>query len=432
MFNLFEGGIKDAYAKRQIPNIDWLIMHIKDNQKATEIEELQQLYLTNELDAKELKTTFPYITPHGTFKHKRSKMNIDQFSGYLYFDIDKSSFDCDVTCLKSQILAEYGEIISVLGLSISGLGVFFYVKIGNKEVLNKQNFDAVHHYFRTVVFKNLPIDSSALGIDRAQFLPYDPDVYINKQIEVNLSSENLKNASVLYDSSQKEKKLKKVKAKRKTQHINREEVYSDLEYELRFPKYFDDIKELFKTIRFKTYVEVNHPIVEIKPEYKLTYRPPFSIKKGKVYIEDSEKHKHFLAATNALMYINPGIQLNTILSYINYLNNHWTRVPMQYDRMEDIVTFAYTNAKETGELLVTPKLSYIHFNENCGLSGDQKRVIANKLNGLFVKRLKLELIEAAMIGFKENDMKLTMKNMISIMGYVDKRSNKKYMSAPTV
>jgi len=179
-------------------------------------------------------------------------------------------------------------------------------------------------------------------------------------------------------------------------------------------------------LQFNKSITVDHIMfVEVKPVDKVTYHPPRIIK-------DGYKHQTFRVATNVLLYLNPGIDLNTILSYTHYLNQHRTAgKPMLYNRMFDIVSHAYCNALKTGELLVNPVTMYVHFNKNCGLSENEKKAAASKLNALRAKKQKLELILIAVEDLPNCGYELTRKNMIWLMGH-DSNQGKKFMCAATV
>jgi hypothetical protein len=346
MFSYFINGIKDNKVAKNV-SINQLVDLIRNNPNKETITRLHSLEYKSDA-YNELKETLPYITPAGVFAPKRDKTKIKQVSGYLYFDVDVEGFDCDADCYKDVILDAYADIISLIGKSVGGRGIFFYVKVNN---LTAENYTSAYEYMRTQVFGSINIDNNAKGIARPQFIPFDSEVYFDDTVSISIPNE------YLVDTKSINQRIK----------YKKEECYTLIDT-------FLPITEVLKRLRFDTHIDVQNTDFDVNPMSYLRVRIYNNIK-------DGMKHRVFRGLVHSLVYLNPDADLLTIASYIAFVNAKRTTKPMAVKEMTRLVEHTFNQIKETGEINVKLKNKNVHFNKDCGLSGDEKRLIASKING---------------------------------------------------
>lgn len=304
MISYYEGGLTKTKQGFEI-SLNILQSLIKSNPFTEQINKLRTLeYRSKEYDDFKDSTPWPCCKPHGVFKNVRNeklKKNTEklmQLSGYLYFDVDNSDIPSDyknnIDSYKKLIIGKYPNIISMLGKSIGGRGIFFLIKVN---LLTEDNFKSVHDYFRTVVFKDISIDTNALGIARNFFIPLDENLYINEN-SIATYPKDLSNSYNKHINS-------------KSSNINCTGQYNNnggegcniLTYT--FLPFADVNKIMIK----ETPVDVGNANYIVKNiQYSKLFIPQV--------ISDGTKHKVYRAFVNSIKFNNPSFNLQHILSYI--------------------------------------------------------------------------------------------------------------------
>jgi len=392
MFSYYK-TLEDKKITDNIP-VTTLVSLIQDNPLAETITKLHTLEYGSE-DYKALKATLPIITPHGTFNGPKKKACLSGLSGYLYFDIDSTSIECDAACYRDRLVNEYPELICMAGKSVGGKGVFFYVNVSN---LTPDNFTNAYEYLRLEVFKGLPIDNRAKGLNRVQFIPYDTDVYFNPDISIEIDQDILNE-------------------KRDIRYIKPTTPYGYI------PNVsFLSMKVLFDTLNFETPVEVKNDTYDIKPvDYVKVFVPD--------RIKDGNKHNVFAAISNTLIYLNPDASLIAIQSYINWVNENRTTKKMERREMLRTVAGVYNSVRSTGEVIVNTRIKKIHFNKKCGLSGSEKIKIANKEIAKMKVDNSIGKILAAVEEIRATGSKVTQKEVAKVSGLALKTVNRNWDKA---
>jgi hypothetical protein len=361
MISYYEGGIKKTKESIEI-TFKMLQSLIKANSYTELIEQLRALeYGSEEYKKFKIDNPLPCCKPHGTFKNIKGTEILQKLSGHLYFDVDNSDipndYKNDIDNYKKLIIEKYPNIISMLGKSLGGKGIFFLIKVNR---LTENNFKSVHEYFRTVIFKNIPIDTDALGIARNFFIPLDENLYINE----NSIATYLNDLSNSYNKH----------INSKSSNINCTGQYnnnnnsgcSTLTYT------FLPFSEVYNSMIKETPVDVgdNDYIIKDILYSKLFIRPSIS---------DGKKHKIFRGMANCILHNNPSFSLEKILSVINYINKNQTGGrPMKTKEMIRTITTEYNRIIDTGEFHGL-KNKRVHTNKN--LPGYLRSRIANRVNG---------------------------------------------------
>lgn len=400
MFNYFPGGIVDVKPELTI-SIDILQCLIKNNPQKSIIEEIwASEYKSKQYDF--LKTQLPYITPHGSFNTKRVNTCVSKFSGYLYYDIDAKSINCDIEEYKQKVINNFKDFVSMVGKSVGGRGLFFYVKIKNNEKLAAENFNNIYEYYRTEVFKTLPIDNNCKGISRAQFLPYDDKLYINRDISMMVPDYVFNNKVSEYSSC--------------AFQYNNTTTKNVLHCPAHYYQYID-IKDVLKDLKKETYVDVGENDFIIKPIEFMKLYIPRVIKVG-------NRHSSYRAFINCIVYNNPNFSLEQILSFINYCNyNRTGNNPLPEKEMINTVTHHYNKIKKEGIKGIRKK--NIHTNPK--LPGFERSAIANQQNGKLKVQTSIKMIEDAVNELKIKNENPTIKTVVQLLkGFRSERTIKKY------
>ncbi|RYY48708.1 MAG: hypothetical protein EOO06_09350 [Chitinophagaceae bacterium] len=336
-FSLIEAGLAAPPNVTRNINIYELIERIKENPRSSEIQQLQCLERHSE-PFEAIKRRLPVIKPHGIFEGYGDKAHFQFFSGYLYFDIDSQ----DVDEVKAYILKVHANKICLLGKSVSGKGLFFYVKLEHPCLLTQDNYHTVHSYFLQTVFSDLQLDVNATGLSRNQIIPYDTDLYVNLSITVLIPEHILDGKSALMSN----------KGGGRCYHDKKPSGFK-----------FEPIQECHKHIVKETIYDTNGEdyIIGLRDSARL-YIPEV--------IRDGTKHKTYRAMVNAIVFNNRVIDFKYVVSYINYINATRTGShPMKTKELYNTVKREYDRLKGGGKFFVGSKCVFT----NPNLSKEDRR-----------------------------------------------------------
>ncbi|RYG94925.1 MAG: hypothetical protein EON58_15250, partial [Alphaproteobacteria bacterium] len=263
---------------------------------------------------------------HGTFDDYCSKSHFKAFSGYVYFDIDHLSNPAEA---KQDLLERYGHLISLLGTSVGGRGLFLLVRVDHPELITVDNFLSYQAKIRETYFPDLKIDLGATGVNRSFIIPFDPDVTFNPSAVVCMK-ELLSTSSCSFDSIKRKGATSGNKEREKKGYITHCTIL--------------DIKEVLSVIKWKTDIQVDEWTSDyILCEYD-TYQLYFPQN-----IKDGNKHKTYTRMVNAIMFNNPTFTFDQVLSVIYYVNqNHTNGCPMKFREMIYTVQREYTRIQKEG------------------------------------------------------------------------------------
>lgn len=319
VFGYCPEGLKQSVLSENI-SMEELVRIIKNHPEEGLISTLRSsLYKSDRYTA--IKKMLPYVTPHATFTGSRKKENVKKYSGYFFLDVDKGNLPAGTEVMKEHILKHHGDKISLLGQSVGGQGLFFYVLLANPEVLTKENFDDIYNYIRCSLFSDIPTDGNAGGVNRVHIIPYDTGLYTNLEAKV-----------IIPDSLLNGKKLL-------TRGIKDTNTICCTPAEK-----FLDIRVVLQMLNLSTKVDVGNLDVLVKDVLCCKVFFP-------EVIPDGRKHTVFRGMVNCIMHNNPGIELMVILSFINYINTHYTDgKPMALYEMRKTVEAEYNRILKTGKI----------------------------------------------------------------------------------
>ena len=398
MFSLLTGGFKGNKINGELP-IEFLESYIKCSPNKEKIELLHTLvYGCSSYD--EIKGQLPCIKPHATFSGVGRLENLKQLSGYLYFDVDAKDIDCDADCFKQRIIEKYADKVCLLGKSVGGKGVFFYVKVANPSMLTPDNFNSIHDYFRTKVFIDLNIDKNATGIVRNQVIPYDPNVY-SKDVSVIITDRMfIKNVQVEECIS--------------SCHKKKEGKNASMTFYTFLP-----IKDVIEKIVWKTPLpDIGDSPYVIEEHLRVNLFIPSTISDGK-------KHFYFKVMVNGLLLNNPGLKLTEVLSFFHYINQNRTdNKPMKVSEMIYTVQTEYDRIKDTGELrYIKPK----HVITNSKMTSKERQIQGAKGFGEYRRNRSIKAIKIVVDEMNNQNIKPTINKVAEILkGRLSISTIKKY------
>ena len=386
MFSYFKNGITDIIPLKVI-DLPELVNIIKNNPDKDKIDKIRILKRSGDQEYKSLKNQLPNITPNCSVKKRALNgplfgVNFIKGSGCIYLDIDNVP---DINRFKLEFIKKYGHLVAMVCISAGGDGLTVLMKISN-DINGKEQFNYIREQILNTIFKDEKIDPNSCGIGRSMFISSDPDVYFNDKnvIEIeqcNTDYNNGLNQSISYSN----------------EYIILNETFCPA-----------PIGEVLHKIQFKTEVEVYNPVLELKPV-------DYSEVRFSKTILDGNKHRVYTGIIHSLAYLNPGVDPYYIFSFLHYINENYAFPPMQNEKLVRLFNFVYSSIVNDIEYCyLNERTKYIHFNKMSGLSGKEKRIIANKVNGKRRRNITIEKIMAAKEVLVSLGVKVTQKKIAEI------------------
>ena len=126
-----------------------------------------------------LKNKLPAFTTSGTFKNRRVKKDINQYSKMLILDIDKVTKEqLEILIYKTRLASyTYASFISP-----SGLGLKIIVKVSSELESHSIAYQQVVDYYEKAL--EVQLDLKNKDYTRLCFISSDPDIYINENSEI--------------------------------------------------------------------------------------------------------------------------------------------------------------------------------------------------------------------------------------------------------
>jgi len=372
MFSYFNGGIKNIYPKRHI-DLPTLVRLIKNNPEKIKIEKVRDLRIAGK-DFDKPKKFLPYITPNCLVKIRNltdSQYNFFAPSSYIYFDIDDYP---NSQHLKDRFILEFGLLASLICISCSGGGISVLFKVSN-HLKSEADFLIARQYILDTILFNEKIDMNAGGIARAMFISSDPDLFFSYENEIVIPIQLFK--------------INKQKVNTCLMEVNKPQtdmIHIDCAPQEHFVP--TPIKEVLAHLILETPVHVDNPVVDFKEIDFVEIRFSYLIK-------DGLKHRTFTDMIHKLIFLNPKVDRQYLLSYIYHVNEEYTGYKkMELRELIGLFNTVYNGATFLGNSKVKPKLKRIHYNKDCGKSFD-KRKVSGRIRGAFQEnetKLKIRMV----------------------------------------
>lgn len=389
MFSYFNGGIKNTYPKKHF-DFPTLVKLIKDNPCKDKINQVRILRSNNQ-PYNVLKDSLPYFTPNCMVKIRNLKSNPYNLitpSSYIYFDIDDYP---NAQILKDRFIKEYGHLVSLICLSSSCGGITFLFKVAN-HLKTEDDFLAARQYIIETLLIGEKIDNNAGGIGRGLFISHDPELFYNYENEIVIPENLLK---VVKKCIMKEKKM------------GGGVVHNDCaELENFKPLQLFDV---LIRLNLETQVDVVNPVLDFKEIEYVEVRFQYLIKKG-------YKHKTFIAMIHKLVYLNPDADRHLILSYLYHVNNDYTgNDKLTLKELIRLFDMVYNGIKQTNNSRIKPVLKRIHYNKDCPVKFN-KRKVSGKIRGAVQENTTKLKIQGFVKQMENLGMKITISSISKFSG----------------
>ena len=398
MIPIYLKGIKSTIPNRKI-DLQELYQLILNGSHKGQVETIRHLKQKGDNYYQTLKCSLPNITPHVDLKKRKLKddyfaENFISFTGFLYFDLDNVK---DVLAVKQRIIDQHGKKIALVCLSSSGTGLSILVRVSNE--ITKCTFPYIWNKVRTTILKYEKVDLKATGIGRAMFISHDPDVFVNNESVVNVDMKDLElgNQPSSYSSSLYNSLNSDLSKNNHKQNYKKYHIYN--------------LDEILANIITKTIVPVSNPVVEFKEvevldEIRIMFK-----------IRDGYKHAFFFRLIHHLYYLNKGVELDYIYSYLFFINNNKTTEKMKTKELVRFFNSVIDNINKTGVYYIETRIKRVHFNpDNKELSGDEKKTIAGLINGIYTRWETRKKIDSAIELMNLQNIKPTNRAVAKFIG----------------
>jgi hypothetical protein len=389
MFSYFNGGIKNIYPKKYI-DFPSLVKLIKNNPEKLKIEKVRELRRSG-LDYSIPKSYLPYVTPNSLVKVRKLKdadYNLIAPSSYFYIDIDDYP---NSQKLKDRFIVEYGHLASLICISCSGGGISILFKVSN-HLKTEKDFQIARQYIVDNIIVGEKNDENVKDLARAMFISSDPDLFYNYENEIEIPA-------ILFKRKRKEDEKCLMESKKSHSDMIRIDC-TPLDSFIPTP-----IDEVLAQLIFETPVNVENPVVDYKEVDYVEIR-------FKYLIKDTLKHKTFTSMLHKLIYLNPTADRQLLLSYLYHVNEGYTgNKKMALRELCGLFEIVYHGATIHGNSNVKPKSKRIHYNKDCDVNFN-KRKVSGKIRGAIQKNLTKLKIKAIIEEMEEKGLSLS-KSSIS-------------------
>jgi hypothetical protein len=169
------------------------------------------------------------------------------------------------------------------------------------------------------------------------------------------------------------------------------------------------IKRVLEILNTSTPVAHVNPVLDFMPVDYTDVRFPREIK-------DGIKHQLYTVMIHRLVFLNKELSADYIYSYLDFINQKFAQQPMIQKEFDSLFSFVYSITQHPEYDFINERIKNFHFNPKSGLSGDQKRDIANKLNGKLKINQSIEKIIEAKKYLESAGQKITKTNIQKITG----------------
>lgn len=307
------------------------------------------------------KSKLPWLTPNCIVKKRlldnaiNFNQNFTQSSGYIYYDVD----DFSDILTKDKFITHYGHITSLISKSVTGRGISILVRI-NRKIETKEDFLLTYDYIKQEFFPSIKFDDKVRIFGCAWILPFDVDVFVNYDSEIEIPEFQNQGSSDVYIKN--------------PQHIRGMNPYIDNKIE----KEVDAID---------TGVEFGSHILETKVEFDGLYcikpTPILSIRFPR-RILDGSKHKVFRKNVHDYISLNPNGSLNSTIHLVGQINKNFGKPPMEYNHFKSLVRnqYEYIKSNKNYVNLSRKSLRVIHYQKRSLIPSTVRSKLSNQIRGV--------------------------------------------------
>ena len=374
MFSFYEGKIYNNTPSKTI-DFNTLINVIRNNPYNRDYKTIRD-HKKGDVEYDEGKKELVRCHPNCVLKYNSIKgtnfvKNYEIGSGYIYLDIDNLN---DPLKYKKEFISKYKDVVSMVCISAGGRGLSILVKI-NYRVTSKDEYKSIIDYLSSHYFNAIQLDKGALKLSQVWFISYDPNVYVNSEVCIDVS-EGVKCVSQGIIQRVVGNNTLFYAPEREIMYISITEIDTHL---ITKTKYINKSDIDIDTI----------PWIDIKIPRK---------------IRDGYKRKFYTYYFHALFNLNPETHPKWIFAYVYNINRNCADPKMGYRDLLSLFNMQYGYIKSDHYKYQNNRKKSLHINPDLDLTGGQKSIVANKVNGSIRKnKTKLKIAAAIEKLIKENE-----------------------------
>jgi len=386
MFSIYEGKIYNNTPSKTI-DFNTLINIIRTNPYNKDykiIRDHKKGDVEYDEGKKELVRCQPNcVVKYNSIKGPNFEKNYEIGSGYIYLDIDNLD---NPLKYKKEFISKYKDVVSMVCISGGGRGLSILVKI-NHTITFKEEYKSIIDYLSSHYFNDIQLDKGALKLSQMWFISYDPDVYVNLEVCIDVS-EGVKCVSQGIIQRVVSNNTLFYAPEREINTLSITEIDTHL---ITKTKYINKSDIDIDTI----------PWTDIKIPRK---------------IRDGYKRKLYTYYFHALFNLNPEIDPKWIFAYVYNINRNCADPRMSYRDLLSLFNMQYGYIKSDRYNYQNNRKKSLHINPDLDLTGGQKSLVANKVNGSIRKnKTKLKIAAAIEKLTKENE-KHTISSISKLSG----------------
>jgi hypothetical protein len=405
MISYFKDGIMNIIPQNSI-HLNQLVVKVKNNPQKSLIENIRKLRKEGfDEEVYKKKRLLDYITPACVLRKRLLKKenynnNFVMFSGYIYIDIDLNDLSL-VETYKNNIINRHKSIISFCCLSASMRGITILIHV-DADIITAEDYKVIWNYIVAEYFSEEPVDESTCDISRANYLSYDPNVYVNYDVCLDLKNVQLSRYCSKEDNILN--KSERITGKNNKQNNNINETLNDsLDNYLGINNSIEYPNDLI----YKTPIVVHNPILDIESREFNEVR--FDLK-----IPDGKKHNVFQAVIHTLVHLNSHISREKIFDVLEHLNRRQFN-KMAIQRIYDLIDFNLSIIRKPNYIFRS-NYRLLHFSQSCNLSKYQKQRISNLCTSIIKMNKSIDLIKHAKNEILKTGQIITKAKVIRISG----------------
>ena len=374
MFSFYKGKI---YSNTPSKTIDFntLINVIRNNPYNRDYKTIRD-HKKGDVEYDEGKKELVRCHPNCVLKYNSIKgtnfvKNYEIGSGYIYLDIDNLN---NPLKYKKEFISKYKDVVSMVCISAGGRGLSILVKI-NYRVTSKDEYKSIIDYLSSHYFNAIQLDKGALKLSQVWFISYDPNVYVNSEVCIDVS-EGVKCVS--------QGIIQRV--------VGNNTLFYAPEVEIMYLSISDINSNLITRTQYTNRKDIDIdtiPWIDIKIPRK---------------IRDGYKRKLYTYYIHALFQLNPETHPKWIFAYVYNVNRNCADPKMSYRDLLSLFNMQYGYIKSDHYKYQNNRKKSLHINPDLDLTGGQKSIVANKVNGSIRKnKTKLKIAAAIEKLIKENE-----------------------------
>ena len=391
MFSLYEGKINNKIPSKTI-NFKNLISIIKTNPYNKDYK-IIRIHKKGDIEYNQGKKELVRCHPNCVLKYNsisgpNFEKNYEMGSGYIYLDIDHLDNPLE---FKKEFISKYKDVVSMVCLSSGGSGLSILVKI-NHTITSKEEYKSIVGYLSSYYFKDIELDKGAFKLSQMWFISYDPDVFVNSEVCIDVS-EGLKcvNQGIIQ------------------RVVGNNTLFYAPEVEIMYLSISDINSNLITRTQYTNRKDIDIDTI-----------PWNDIKIPRV-IKDGNKRRIYTRLIHSLFHLNPEVDPKWVLGYIYNVNRNCADPKMSYRDLLSLFNLQYRYIKSDNYEYQNFRYKSLHINPDLNLTGGQKSLVANKVNGC-IRKNKTKSKIAAAINQLSNENKDYSVSSISTMSGVSRKT----------